>query len=97
MSEVLGRARPVELSDDARFAARVRRLLIDSSKFRPPTFMRVAAVRDLDEVITDDGAPRDEVERSRENEQRESRPQPSAREGEGGEDDGGPDEPRRGA
>lgn len=26
MSEVLGRARPVELSDDARFAARVRRL-----------------------------------------------------------------------
>ncbi len=43
-------------------AARVRRLLIDGSKFRPPAFMRVAGVRELDDVLTDDGAPADEVE-----------------------------------
>jgi DeoR family transcriptional regulator of aga operon len=43
-------------------AARVRRLLIDASKFRPPTFMRVAAVAELTEVVTDDGAPREEIE-----------------------------------
>lgn len=43
-------------------AARLRRLLIDASKFRAPTFMRVAAVKDLDEVITDDGAPQDAIE-----------------------------------
>lgn len=43
-------------------AARLRRLLIDGSKFRPPAFMRVAGVRELDEVLTDDGAPADEVE-----------------------------------
>jgi DeoR family transcriptional regulator of aga operon len=46
-------------------AARIRRLLIDSSKFRPPTFMRVAPVTEVDEVITDDGAPRDEIEQLR--------------------------------
>jgi DeoR family transcriptional regulator, aga operon transcriptional repressor len=46
-------------------AARVRRLLVDSSKFRPPTFMRVAAVKDFAEIITDAGAPKDDVEQLR--------------------------------
>lgn len=36
-------------------AARAKRLLVDSSKFRPRAFMRVASVSDLDEIITDDG------------------------------------------
>ena len=43
-------------------AARVRRLLIDGSKFRPPAFMRVAVVGELDEVLTDDGAAAEDVE-----------------------------------
>lgn len=43
-------------------AARMRRLLIDGSKFRPPAFMRVADVRELQDVLTDDGAPAVEVE-----------------------------------
>jgi DeoR family transcriptional regulator of aga operon len=43
-------------------AARIRRLLVDSSKFRPPTFMRVASVTEVSEVITDEGAPLDEIE-----------------------------------
>ncbi|MFO1413542.1 MAG: DeoR/GlpR family DNA-binding transcription regulator [Burkholderiales bacterium] len=42
-------------------AARVRRLLIDGSKFRPPAFMRVADVRELTDVLTDDGAPGAEI------------------------------------
>jgi DeoR family transcriptional regulator, aga operon transcriptional repressor len=46
-------------------AARSRRLLIDGSKFRPRTFMRVAPVTDVDEIVTDEGAPRDEVEHLR--------------------------------
>jgi DeoR family transcriptional regulator of aga operon len=46
-------------------AARCRVLLIDSSKFRPRTFMRIAAVTEVDEVITDDGAPSEELEHLR--------------------------------
>ena len=46
-------------------AAASKRLLVDSSKFRPRTFMRVASVTELDEVITDEGVPREEIERMR--------------------------------
>lgn len=46
-------------------SATSRRLLVDSSKFRPRVFMSVCQVSDLDEVITDDGAPQDEIERIR--------------------------------
>jgi DeoR family transcriptional regulator of aga operon len=46
-------------------AAASKRLLVDSSKFRPRTFMRVASVTELDEVIADDGMPREEIERMR--------------------------------
>lgn len=46
-------------------AASSKRLLVDSSKFRPRTFMQVALAADFDELITDDGAPADEVERLR--------------------------------
>ena len=46
-------------------AATVKRLLVDSSKFRPRAFMRVAGVAELDEIITDDGAPQDEVRKLR--------------------------------
>ena len=46
-------------------AATSKRLLVDSSKFRPRVFMTVCEVSELDEVITDEGAPRDEVERIR--------------------------------
>jgi DeoR family transcriptional regulator, aga operon transcriptional repressor len=42
--------------------ARVKRLLVDSSKFRPRAFMRVAAVTDLDEIITDDGITREQAQ-----------------------------------
>lgn len=42
-----------------------KRLLVDSSKFRPRTFMQVAAVTEFDEVVSDEGAPADEVERLR--------------------------------
>ena len=41
------------------------RLLVDSSKFRPRVFMSVCNVTDLDEIITDDSAPVDELERIR--------------------------------
>lgn len=41
------------------------RLLIDSSKFRPRVFMTVCDLSELAEVITDDGAPQDELERIR--------------------------------
>ena len=46
-------------------AASARRLLVDGSKFRPRTFMRVAAVNEFDEVVTDDGVPAEEIERLR--------------------------------
>ena len=46
-------------------AASSRRLLVDGSKFRPRTFMQVAAVTDFDEVITDDGIAPEEAERLR--------------------------------
>ena len=46
-------------------AATSKRLLVDSSKFRPRVFMTVCEVSELDEVVTDEGAPRDEVERIR--------------------------------
>jgi len=46
-------------------AASARRLLIDGSKFRPRTFMQVSSVSEFDEVITDDGAPAEELERLR--------------------------------
>ena len=39
------------------------RLLVDSSKFRPRVFMSVCEVTELAEVITDDGAPQEEIER----------------------------------
>lgn len=42
--------------------ARIKRLLVDSSKFRPRAFMRVAAVTDLDEVITDAGIAREQAQ-----------------------------------
>jgi DeoR family transcriptional regulator of aga operon len=41
------------------------RLLVDSSKFRPRVFMSVCDVAELDQVITDDGAPQEELERIR--------------------------------
>jgi DeoR family transcriptional regulator of aga operon len=46
-------------------SATSRRLLVDSSKFRPRVFMSVCNVADLEEIITDDAAPRDEIERIR--------------------------------
>jgi DeoR family transcriptional regulator of aga operon len=46
-------------------AASSKRLLVDASKFRPRTFMTVASVSEFDEVITDDGAPPEEIERLR--------------------------------
>lgn len=46
-------------------SANSRRLLVDSSKFRPRVFMSVCDVADLDEIVTDDGAPQDEIERIR--------------------------------
>ena len=44
-------------------SATSRRLLVDSSKFRPRVFMSVCEVSELEEVITDDGAPQEEIER----------------------------------
>ncbi|MDR3412193.1 MAG: DeoR/GlpR family DNA-binding transcription regulator [Formivibrio sp.] len=41
------------------------RLLVDSSKFRPRVFMSVCDITELAEVITDEGAPQDELERIR--------------------------------
>jgi DeoR family transcriptional regulator, aga operon transcriptional repressor len=46
-------------------AAASKRLLVDSSKFRPRTFMRVASVTELDEIITDERVPKDEIEHLR--------------------------------
>lgn len=46
-------------------AAASKRLLVDSSKFRPRTFMRVASVTELDEIITDERVPKEEIERLR--------------------------------
>lgn len=46
-------------------AAASRRLLVDSSKFRPRTFMSIGSVADLDEVITDDGIDADDAKRLR--------------------------------
>ena len=46
-------------------AASAKRLLVDASKFRPRTFMRVAALSEFNELITDDGVPPEEVERVR--------------------------------
>lgn len=46
-------------------AARVRRLLVDASKFRAAAFMRVVPLRDFDEVLTDDALPSDEAEQIR--------------------------------
>jgi DeoR family transcriptional regulator of aga operon len=43
-------------------AAALRRLLVDSSKFRPRTFMSVCAVDELHEVITDTGVPAGQAE-----------------------------------
>jgi DeoR family transcriptional regulator of aga operon len=42
-----------------------KRLLVDSSKFRPRTFMRVASATEFDEIITDEGIPEEEIERMR--------------------------------
>ncbi len=42
-----------------------KRLLVDSSKFRPRTFMRVASATEFDEIITDEGIPNEEIERMR--------------------------------
>ena len=46
-------------------SASSRRLLVDSSKFRPRVFMKVCEVNELDEIITDAGVPQDELERLR--------------------------------
>ncbi len=40
-------------------SATAKRLLVDASKFRPRAFMRVCAVAELDEVVTDDGVAPD--------------------------------------
>lgn len=41
------------------------RLLVDASKFRPRVFMTVCNLSDLSEVITDEGAPQEDLERIR--------------------------------
>lgn len=41
------------------------RLLVDSSKFRPRVFMTVCDITELAEIITDEGAPHEELERIR--------------------------------
>jgi len=41
------------------------RLLVDSSKFRPRVFMTVCDMAEIAEVITDKGAPQEELERIR--------------------------------
>lgn len=43
-------------------AATLKRLLVDSSKFRPRAFMTVCPLQDLDEVITDTGLASTEAE-----------------------------------
>jgi DeoR family transcriptional regulator of aga operon len=46
-------------------AAQQRILLVDGSKFRPRVFMSVGTLADIDQIITDEGAPRHEQERIR--------------------------------
>lgn len=46
-------------------AANVRCLLVDSSKFRPRVFMSVCELPDIEEIITDDGIPPEEIEHIR--------------------------------
>jgi DeoR family transcriptional regulator of aga operon len=46
-------------------SASSRRLLVDSSKFRPRAFMRVAAAGEFDEIITDDGVSPEQVKELR--------------------------------
>ena len=46
-------------------AASVKRLLVDSSKFRPRAFMQVAPLSAFDQLITDTGLPAEEAERLR--------------------------------
>ena len=46
-------------------SASSRRLLVDSSKFRPRVFMMVCEMSDINQIITDDGVPQDELERLR--------------------------------
>ena len=46
-------------------AANSCRLLVDSSKFRPRVFMTVCGASEIAEIITDSGAPHDELERLR--------------------------------
>jgi DeoR family transcriptional regulator of aga operon len=41
------------------------RLLVDASKFRPRVFMTVCNVAEITEIITDEGAPQEELERIR--------------------------------
>jgi len=41
------------------------RLLVDASKFRPRVFMTVCEIGDIAEVITDDNAPHEDIERIR--------------------------------
>ena len=41
------------------------RLLVDASKFRPRVFMTVCDMNEIAEVITDEGAPQEELERIR--------------------------------
>jgi DeoR family transcriptional regulator of aga operon len=47
-------------------AASSRRLLVDTSKFRPRAFMQVATLADIHEVICDDALPADDQQRLRE-------------------------------
>lgn len=46
-------------------SANACRLLIDGSKFRPRVFMTVCEIAEIDEVITDEHAPHEEIERMR--------------------------------
>ena len=46
-------------------AARAKRLLVDSSKFRPRAFMRVASLSELDEIITDSGIGKEAADQMR--------------------------------
>jgi DeoR family transcriptional regulator of aga operon len=46
-------------------SARSRRLLVDASKFRPRVFMTVCDMSEIAELVTDGGAPQEELERIR--------------------------------
>jgi DeoR family transcriptional regulator of aga operon len=46
-------------------AAQHRILLVDGSKFRPRVFMSVGTLSDIDQIITDEGAPKHEQDRIR--------------------------------